>query len=197
MTFLFLSLVGLVGWGDRFVLCSVLSPRDQFVLSEYRLSLIASWRLCTPNVLSRIELEARGECVSCVGSRLSCGIFRPLDCALLSISRSLRRKNVVGPDGPGFEVAGGLKVDLLDLSVRASVGAYMLVVGQWVTREVARIDRRCTGRWRFTWAVRENGSERLHDPRFSGLKSEKAWEKCLGRYAGLARRCLQRMRWRC
>lgn len=35
MTFLFLSLVGLVGWGDRFVLlCSVLSPRDQFVLSE-------------------------------------------------------------------------------------------------------------------------------------------------------------------
>jgi len=48
------------------------------------------------------------------------------------MSRSLRRKNVVGPDGPGFEVAGGLKADLLDLSVRASDGAYMLVVGQWV-----------------------------------------------------------------
>lgn len=110
--------------------CSVLSPRDQFVLSEYRLSLMASSRLCTPNVLSRIELEAgKGDCVSCVASWVSCDILRPLDCALFSMSRSLRRKNVVGPDGPGFEVAGGLKADLLDLSVRASDGAYMLVVG--------------------------------------------------------------------
>jgi hypothetical protein len=129
--------VGLVGWGERVVFCSVLSPRDQFVLSEYRLSLMASSRLCTPNVLSRIELEAgKGECVSWVASRISCDIFRPLDCAIFSMSRSLRRKNVVGPDGPGFEVAGGLKADLLDLSVRASDGAYMLVVGWWVAREL-------------------------------------------------------------
>jgi len=76
------------------------------------------------------------------------------------MSRSLRKKNVVGPDGPGFEVAGGLKADLLDLSVRAaSVCAYMLVVGQRVAREVVRIDRRCTDRRRFTSAMRGTGLE--------------------------------------
>jgi hypothetical protein len=124
------------------VLCSVLSPRDQVVLSEYRLSLMASSRLCTPNVLSRIELVAgNGECVSCVASRISCDIFRPLDCAAFSMSRSLRRKNVVGPEGPGFEVAGGLKVDLLDLSVRASDGAYMLSVGAVVDNDNERIGK--------------------------------------------------------
>jgi hypothetical protein len=97
------------------------------VLSEYRLSLIASSRLCTPNVLSRIELEAIDG--DCAGSRASSGILRPRDCALFSMSRSLRRKKVVGPEGPGLEVGGGLKADLLDFSVRLSCGVYIMIAG--------------------------------------------------------------------
>jgi hypothetical protein len=171
--------VGLVGWGERVVFCSVLSPLDQFVLSEYRLSLMASSRLCTPNVLSRIELEAgKGECVLCVASRISCDIFRPLDCAAFSMSRSLRRKNVVGPEGPGFEVAGGLKVDLLDLSVRAVDGAYMLSVGGVVSNENERIGKSesiggvlsdCVY---MGDAMRGIGLERRQDPRCRGVKTE-------------------------
>jgi hypothetical protein len=57
------------------------------------------------------------------------------------MSRSLRRKNVVGPEGPGIEVAGGLKGNLLDLSVRASDGAYMLSVGGVVDNENERIGK--------------------------------------------------------
>jgi hypothetical protein len=78
-----------------------------------------------------MEGEIRASCVSC-------GIFRPLDCVLFSISRSLRRKKVVGPDGPGFEVGGGLKVDLLDFSERVSCGVYMLIAGQLLVIVMAR-----------------------------------------------------------
>lgn len=77
---------------------------------------MVSARLCTPKVLSRMELEAiEGDCRAFCAS---CGILRPRGCALFSMSRSLRRKKVVGPEGPGFEVEGGLKADLLDFSVR-------------------------------------------------------------------------------
>jgi hypothetical protein len=189
--------MGLVGWGQRVLLCSVLSPRDQFVLSEYRLSLMASSRLCTPNVLSRIELEAgNDEVVSCLAS--SCDIFRPLDCAVFSMSRSLRRKNVVGPDGPGFEVAGGLKVDLLDLSVRASDGAYMLSVGGVVGNENERIGKSeliggVVVRLRLHLrGMRLERSQGFQGCGFTSVKSERAWKscKCPERYAGLARRLL-------
>jgi hypothetical protein len=37
---------------------------------------------------------------------------------------------VVGPEGPGFEVCGGLKADLLDFSVRKSCGVYILIAGR-------------------------------------------------------------------
>jgi hypothetical protein len=37
---------------------------------------------------------------------------------------------VVGPEGPGFEVGGGLKADLLDFSVRESFDVYILIAGQ-------------------------------------------------------------------
>ena len=43
------------------------------------------------------------------------------------MSRSLRRKKVVGPEGAGFEVGGGLKADLLDFSVRVSCDVYILI----------------------------------------------------------------------
>jgi len=69
-------------------------------------------------LLSLIELEATEGDIR--ASRVSCGIFRPRVCVLFSISRSLRRKNVVGPEGPGFEFGGVLKADLLDFSVRVS-----------------------------------------------------------------------------
>lgn len=114
--------MGLAGRGDR----AVLSPRDHVVLSEYRLSLMASSRLCTPKALSRIELEAIED--SCRVTCASCGILRPRGCALIfSMSRSLRKKKVVGPEGPGFDVGGGSKADFLDLSVRPSCGAYILI----------------------------------------------------------------------
>ena len=37
---------------------------------------------------------------------------------------------MVGPEGPGFEVGGGLKADLLDFSVRESFDVYILIAGQ-------------------------------------------------------------------
>lgn len=37
---------------------------------------------------------------------------------------------MVGPDGPGFEVGGGLKADLLDFSVRVSCDVYILIAGE-------------------------------------------------------------------
>lgn len=39
---------------------------------------------------------------------------------------------MVGPEGPGFEVGGGLKADLLDFSVRVSCDVYMLIAGQFL-----------------------------------------------------------------
>lgn len=82
--------------------------------------------------LEAVEADWRVSCDSC-------GILRPRGCALFSMSRSLRRKKVVGPEGPGFEVGGGWKADLLDFSVRVSCGVYMLIAGQlsglvWVVR---------------------------------------------------------------
>ena len=89
---------------------------------------MASSRLCTPKVLSRIEVEASED--DCRVSSASCGILRPRGCALIfSMSRSLRKKKVVGPEGPGFDVGGGFKADLLDLSVRPSCGAYIVIAG--------------------------------------------------------------------
>ena len=97
------------------------------MLSEYRLSLIASSRLCTPKLLSCIESDVTEDSLVSFASR---GIFRPRGCALIfSKSRSLRKKKVVGPEGPGFDVGGGFKADFLDLSVRPSCGAYILIAG--------------------------------------------------------------------
>jgi hypothetical protein len=94
------------------------------------------------------------------------------------MSRSLRRKNVVGPDGPGFEVAGGLKVDLLDLSVRASDGAYMLSVGGVVGNENERVGTSesiggvLSDSVYMGDATRGIGWGQRQDPRCRGLKTE-------------------------
>lgn len=71
----------------------------------------ASSRLCTPNELSLIGL---GE-LPCAVSR-SGPLIVPVGpvlprCTLFSISFSLRRKNVVGPECPGFASGGGLTMD--------------------------------------------------------------------------------------
>lgn len=45
---------------------------------------------------------------------------------------------MVGPDGPGFDVGGGLKGGLLDLTERTSCGAYIVSICggmNWVVYE--------------------------------------------------------------
>jgi hypothetical protein len=71
-------------------------------------------------------------------------MVRPLDCMLFSISRSLRRKKVVGPDGPGFEVGGGLRADLFDFSVRVSCGVYIMIAGD-LSEQDMDCPKRATG----------------------------------------------------
>ena len=79
------------------------SDRLLFVLdSELSLEFIVSSRLCTPKALSPISLAIGVFCMlsSCDESR-SRDVFLPR-CVLRSISFSLRRKKVVGPEWPRF-----------------------------------------------------------------------------------------------
>jgi hypothetical protein len=81
---------------------------------------------------------------------------------------------VVGPEGPGFEVGGGLKADLLDFSVRESCGVYMLIAGRLSGFVVGR-PRRST-----VWYQKADYIER------GGCVAWKRSRDLAGRYLGIA-----------
>jgi len=87
--------------------------------SDAKAELMVSARLSTPKLLPSI-LSAGGVCIDppCVLSELL-DALRPR-CTLRSISFSLRRKKVVGPEWPGLASDGGLTMGFLPLIVRAS-----------------------------------------------------------------------------
>ena len=81
---------------------------------------------------------------------------------------------MVGPEGPGFEVGGGLKADLLDFSVRESCGVYMLIAGRLSGFVVGR-PRRST-----VWYQKADYIER------GGCVAWKRSRDLAGRYLGIA-----------
>ena len=113
--------------GATFSSVMLLFVRDRVLSDEY-VELMASSKLCTPYELSLALLIIEAlPALSSPSELAALDIFRPLSAPLV-MSLSLLRKKVVGPEGPGFVIAGGCPPVFFAFRVRCGESCDELIV---------------------------------------------------------------------